>query len=143
MAFCTNCGTELQNGATFCTNCGTPAAGVQPNVVQPMVFVKPKIPGRGFGISSMVLGIIGLVYSFVFTTSIIESIEAMYDNDVFIEASLVPILMFSVLSILSVCFAPAAISRGYKNGISLSGLILGIIGLIGYVFTVITILGYI
>ena len=24
MAFCTNCGKQLKNGAGFCTNCGTP-----------------------------------------------------------------------------------------------------------------------
>jgi hypothetical protein len=29
MAFCSNCGTKLDEGAKFCPSCGTPAAGVQ------------------------------------------------------------------------------------------------------------------
>lgn len=30
----------------------------------PVVMVKPNVPGRGFGIASMILGIIGIVYGF-------------------------------------------------------------------------------
>jgi RNA polymerase subunit RPABC4/transcription elongation factor Spt4 len=30
MAFCVNCGTKLEDGATFCPSCGTPAGGVAP-----------------------------------------------------------------------------------------------------------------
>jgi hypothetical protein len=30
MAFCSNCGTQLQDGAAFCASCGSPAGGVAP-----------------------------------------------------------------------------------------------------------------
>ena len=67
MAFCGNCGATQPDNIAFCANCGAPlqqpAQPHQPMDTQPqqVMYVKPKIPGRGFGISGMVLGIIGLL----------------------------------------------------------------------------------
>jgi len=131
MAFCRQCGKEMPNEATFCNNCGMPVG-----MVQPLVYVKPKVPGRGFGISSMVLGIIGFVYSFIYSMGISSMLEEFDKSSSSAEPeSILPaIIMLSVLPILSVCFSPAAIKRGYKNGVSISGLILGVLALIGYIY---------
>lgn len=131
MAFCRQCGTEIPNEAVFCNNCGAPV-----NSVQPLVYVKPKVPGRGFGISSMVLGIIGLVYSFMFSVGMPSMIEELASESVSVgpESFLPSIIMLAVMPVLSLCFSPAAIKRGYKNGVSISGLIMGAIALIGYIY---------
>jgi len=138
MAYCKKCGTQLDNDATFCANCGTTASAVQT-----VVYVKPKVPGRGFGISSMVLGIIGLVYSFFYAIGVASLVEAVEDSiffsDASFEALLPSVVMLSALPIMSLCFAPAAFKRGYKNGVSSSGLIMGILGLIGYLYAALTI----
>ena len=140
MAFCKNCGAQLTGTERFCNNCGTPMV----SSVQEVVYVKAKVPGRGFGISSMVLGIIGLVYSVyvTFAAVVLQELVDLYDgSSEGIGVTLIPILMYSVLSILSVCFAPAAMKRGYKNGVSVSGMVMGVLGMIGYIISVITIIG--
>ena len=87
--------------------------------------VKPKTPGRGFGISSMVLGIIGLIYGFILLINAAD----------FMDTEQLPIIIiYSSLSILSLCFAPAAFKRGYRNGVSISGLFMGIIGAAFFLF---------
>lgn len=142
MSFCRNCGAEINNDVAFCGRCGTPV-----NATQPVVLMRPKTPGRGFGISSMVLGIIGLVYSVYILISAFEfaeTLDGLYYSDDYIVESFIPIiLVFSVLSILSLCFTPAAFKRGYKNGVSTSGLVMGAIGLALYVISAIIVLSYI
>ncbi len=151
MSFCQKCGTQIPAGTSFCANCGAPVAAasqpvVQP-IAQPVVMVKPKIPGRGLGISSMVLGIIGLIYGFIFAVSIPELLEDLdsiryVDFSEFFESLLPGIILMSVLSILSLCFAPAAIKRGYKNGISISGLVMGLIGVLCFAIALFSVLSY-
>ena len=138
MAFCRQCGTEIPNEAAFCNNCGAPV-----NAVPPLIYVKPKVPGRGFGISSMVLGIIGLVYSFAFAFSMPTVVnELAWDSASAGPESLLPsVIMLAVMPVLILCFSPIAIKRGYKNGISISGLIMGAIALIGYAYAAFVIIG--
>lgn len=107
----------------------------QPMYQQPM-YVKPKIPGRGFGISSLVLGIIGLVYGFIFLIDVVAMMDTWYISSL-LEEMIAPVVIFSVLSILSVSFGAAGFSRGYRNGVCKSGLVLGIIGLCMYVLSVV------
>lgn len=146
MAFCRNCGAQNADNASFCGNCG---ASLGQNIYGhnggTVIMVKPKIPGRGLGISSMVLGIIGLVYSVMFLFSIpqaIENLEYISFREPDYSSFLTPVAIFSVLSILSICFAPAAFKRGYKNGVSTSGLVMGTIGLVGYFITLLSVLSY-
>ena len=58
---CTNCGTELQPGATFCTNCGAAVTAnydYQQNAYAPAV--PTEDPGKGKGTVAMVMGIIAI-----------------------------------------------------------------------------------
>lgn len=156
MAFCTSCGAQMDDNAAFCLNCGAQKAAPapaqapvqpqqpvyqQPVYQQPMyqqpMYTKPKIPGRGFGISSMVLGIIGLVYGFVFLMDVIVMLDySWFDLEYLLEAMIAPLIIFSVLSILAVSFSAAAKNRGYRTGVMKSGLVMGIIGLCMYLLSI-------
>ena len=66
MAYCKNCGSLNNDGVLYCASCGAPMQAAHPqqpiypvnNYQQP---VPQSVPGKGLGITSMVLGIIGLV----------------------------------------------------------------------------------
>ena len=79
--FCQNCGTENPEGSAFCKGCGSalkiaPAPAAEP-VVEPVAAtpvteipndtqtnytpVPTKDPGKGFGITAMIMGILSLV----------------------------------------------------------------------------------
>lgn len=66
MAYCKNCGSLNNDGVLYCASCGAPMQAAQPqqpiypvnNYQQP---VPQSVPGKGLGITSMVLGIVGLV----------------------------------------------------------------------------------
>ncbi len=74
--FCNNCGAECSPQSTFCTNCGAALAAAAPQPT-PQTYTPPtapyatgaypynapvSVPGKGFGIAGMVLGIISLVF---------------------------------------------------------------------------------
>lgn len=125
--FCASCGSSLKENYQFCGKCGT-RVFVNRHTIRPY---NTKIPGRGFGISSMVLGIIGTFYSIYLlfgTISAINTLEALsFDTDV---SAIVPaILLFAILPLLALIFGATAIKRKYKCGISISGLVLGAVGL--------------
>ena len=84
MAYCTQCGFALEEGSKFCKNCGasvaavtTPAQAVYTEPVQqyeapvtlvgtPVVSTKDKVfgfVGMGLGIGSLVMAILGLLYT--------------------------------------------------------------------------------
>jgi uncharacterized protein (TIGR00266 family) len=44
MAFCTNCGTQLADGARFCLNCGQPTAGAQATSASGAAYYPPTPP---------------------------------------------------------------------------------------------------
>ncbi len=153
MVFCKNCGAEQKDDSAFCAQCGTkierPASApevayvpagqaqpVQPN--QTVIYAKPKVPGRGFGIAGMVLGIIGLVYGFFLLIGIIgASGSIFYRPDI---SAAIAVLIYSSLSIMGVAFGACGRKRGYINGVSASGLVMGIIGLIFYFIAIIIVL---
>ena len=126
--YCFKCGTKLEDGTYVCPACNQ----VQPlaqNVPLQYVFVKPKAPGKGCGIAGMVLGIVGLVYSFPILSLAISIFSGKTPVQVD-TASIAPMfLVFSVFSILALCLAGSGRRQGYKNGISTSGIVMGIIGL--------------
>ena len=160
MPYCRECGAQLTEQAKFCTKCGVPTGNInqeeqsqsQQNQEQssqaqqgqqhqqPVVqYVKPKIPGRGFGIASMVLGIIGLVYSMysLNTATEVAKFFGQYYGFAFIIGAIIGILIISVLSILALIFSSSARKRGYRNEVSTSGLVMGIIGVIFYFISVV------
>ena len=154
MAFCTKCGAAQNEGMVFCANCGTrleqpasadqqpnnqpyqqpPVPPFQPPFYPPqVVYVKPKVPGRGFGITAMVLGIVGLVYAVLMCFSAIHL--ANIANNLVIEyvaRYVMGVLIYSSLAILGIVFGIQAQKRGYINGVSKSGVITGIIAAIFY-----------
>lgn len=145
--FCPNCGANQADGARFCQNCGAPmiySAGVQ--APQPTyVAVRQKVPGRGMGIAAIVLGIVGVFYGFVMAiaASALSDIDRVASNmrpnvDVRVSSAfVVPIIMLASLSIMALAFGSSAVKKGYKNGISTSGIVLGIIGIALYVIALI------
>lgn len=96
-----------------------------------------KISGRRFGISSIVLGIIGLFFSFRFAylPMISHLIGTMYDYayPIYTDRFFIAIFTFIQLSILSIIFAIIAKKRNFKNITSTVGLISGILGFVGYI----------
>ena len=60
----------------------------------------------------------------------------MYYDIAFNIGAIIGILIFSVLSILALIFSGSARKRGYRNGVSTSGLVMGIIGVIFYFISV-------
>ena len=152
MAFCRNCGVQIGDTDPFCRQCGMPSvknpyAGYGGGTV---VMVKPKVPGRGFGITAMILGIIGLAFGFgymLFLPSYIELLDALgafsyTERSMVVMTLIVSVVVYMPVPVLSLCFAPVAMKRGYKNGISKSGLITGAIGLLCYLITIILLLTY-
>lgn len=114
-----------QPGVQYVYTYGQPATPGGPQIV----YVKAKTPGRGFGISSMVLGIIGLFYAF---SGISALNELMYLTQFAEEAVIdfvATLIVIGVMPLLAVIFGICGRKKGYKNGVSLSGLIMGIIGL--------------
>ena len=91
----------------------------------------------------MVLGIIGLVYS-ISSLNTATEIADVFANDyfglydvAFNIGAIIGILIFSVLSILALIFSSSARKRGYRNEVSTSGLVMGIIGVIFYFISVV------
>ena len=97
---------------------------------QPMQYVvKPARPGRGFGIASMVLGIIGIVYAVVILIEMIALAGVGVRFNGMGIAMVVATIVYAVFGILAVSFAIPARKRGYVCGVSSAGLSLGIASL--------------
>lgn len=74
---CKNCGNELREGSRFCGKCGTAVSGQEGNQPQQPVYQQPVYQqpmnrqprnpndGRGYSITALVLGICGVVLSWV------------------------------------------------------------------------------
>lgn len=159
MAFCGNCGATQPDNLAFCSNCGAPMQQPmynqpqqpmynqpqQPMYNQPVVYGKPKIPGRGFGISSMVLGIIGLVYSLSALANGVEYADSSDLSKAFMSAVdfdaglIIAIVLFASMSVMALAFGSAAKGRGYRTGVATAGVVLGVIGLIIYIISIILI----
>ena len=126
--YCFKCGAQFNEGTPVCPVCNQIQPQLQ-NFPPQYVVLKPKIPGRGKGIAGMVLGIIGLVYCLPILSAAISFINSDFLSDA-MKVSLIPsFLMISTLSILAVSLAGAGRLKGYRNGVSASGVIMGAIGL--------------
>ncbi|MCL2013864.1 MAG: zinc-ribbon domain-containing protein [Oscillospiraceae bacterium] len=145
----------------------TPPPGQQNQQYQPYaqpyvpVYTKPRRPGRGFGISSMVLGIIGMVYSSRFFFSLLTVLYSFAygsngDINIYENMQKVMVNFFDldstdniftfiftslVFAILACVFAIISRNKKYRNKISKSGLILSIISFV-FVFVFIAFAGY-
>lgn len=114
---CKNCGFDNNDQAQFCVSCGTPLEQPveqqnyqQPNYQQPNYQQQPynngynqyqqpaNVPGKGFAIASMVLGILSFL-CFPFITGL-----------------------------LGIIFGGVAKSKGYRGGMATAGIVCGVIG---------------
>ncbi len=108
---CKNCGTENQPNSKFCAGCGTPleeAQSTQNTYAQPQEptynYAAPNnmqpasVPGKGFAISGMVLGIVSF---FCFP---------------------------AITGILGIIFGALAKKKGYRGGMATAGIVCGIVG---------------
>lgn len=138
--FCANCGATLADDAAFCAACGTQSGAPaqqtqQPTYQQPVTYAKPKIPGRGFGISALVLGIIGLVFAiidfgnvstFVGTANAFGSFGSAIGRG-YAGQLIGQLTLELIIPALAIIFGICAKKRGYKNKVATSGFVLGII----------------
>lgn len=132
--FCPKCGTQLSENSIFCSSCGAQLNQQQSEPHQP-VYAKPKVPGLGLGIASMILGIIGLFPSFMylcFAIYINIFTNILGKSEITASDVLVFMLCFffcSIFSILSFLFGLVSNRKGYKGGMCMAGIITGGIGL--------------
>ena len=177
--FCTHCGASLIQITRFCPHCGSPLQAAQtsdeqhaqpqynPNqysqygypyqqaqYIPHPIYYKPKVPGRGFSISSMVLGIIAMVISFSLFASTVEAINELKNLDrvgTIISEEISQAMMsfvivssiYSILSILAISFAIGAFAKKNRCGKSISGLVLGIVSLLLFVGSIVLSVPYI
>lgn len=107
--------------------------------------VKQKTPGKGFGIASMILGIVALV-NCVFL-GLFDFSAMTVNNSGYIDNYTASVANFglsfviigfgvfiSILAVLSLAFAIVSLIKGYK-GASIVGLILGILSVLVCVFS--------
>lgn len=107
MAFCKNCGTQLDDSYKVWPNCGQPVAAqsvAQPQAAAPATVEEPKGPWKVFAILGLIFGIIGLVLSWASFGGLTISVVA---------------LVFSILGLKSKA----------KHGMAVAGLVLSIIAL--------------
>lgn len=120
--FCPNCGAQNADNVAFCASCGGKLGAEQPVVQQPVyqapvqpVYQQPvyqqkpaSVPGKGMGITGMVLGIVALVLFCYIYVSIPCAI---------------------VGAILSGVALKKAKDAGMKNGMAVAGLVCSVIAL--------------
>ena len=131
-----------QPGVQYVYTYGQPTTPGGPQIV----YVKAKTPGRGLGIASMVLGIIGLVYTFSGISSLNQMalmIQEMAEMGLEYTTSdfLGTLIVIGVMPLLALIFGCSARKKGYKNGVSMSGLIMGIIGLVLLLIEILVLIG--
>jgi len=137
--YCFKCGTKLEDGTSVCPACNQVQPQTQSSRPQDAA-AKSKLPGRGFGIAGMVLGIVGYVYSLPILSAAISMFSNKKDLDGTAVDYILAFLLFSVFSVLALVFAITGHRKGYKNGISTSGIVIGCIGLVFQVLSVILLL---
>lgn len=130
-----------------------------PGYPQNVVFVKPRIPGRGFAVAALVLGLLGFFYSLIFFTAAADIGQALPEiQEIFDEAyspyapygyaptmdarTLVCVVfgIFASMCVMAICFAIPAAKRGYRNPVQKAGLILGIVGTVLYIIGVVLVM---
>ena len=69
MINCPECNKEISNKAFVCPDCGYPLSN---NISNADFSIKKKTPGKGFGVSGLVMGILGVIYSPLTLVSALE-----------------------------------------------------------------------
>ena len=127
---CPECGKEISDKAVACPSCGYPLLKTENQPFQQpyqqlpyqqpvYLYCKPKIPGRGFGITSLIMGILGVLYAFGVLENILKT-----------KTSVIILPLVVIYSILALIFGGVSYSRGYKKGQCIAGLVLGVVSLV-------------
>ena len=134
--FCTNCGREVEESWNVCPDCGkvfketaipqthprteaqsqlTTQATSQPHRVQPYQYKYTKAVGETkYGTGALVCAILGLIFGFLYGTFLIG---------------------FPLLRIVAVILGGIGISRDDNKSMAIAGLVLGVIGLVIFLFS--------
>ncbi|MBE6728420.1 MAG: zinc ribbon domain-containing protein [Ruminococcaceae bacterium] len=164
MIYCRECGKQISDQAPMCPHCGAFRQTVPQNInpAQPVYIVKPKIPGRGFSIASLVLGIIGIYYAFydlIFLMIYPVYFEVMessfrysgYSQEVVdISGQIINMSVFLtmfiftfVLGLLAVIFGNVSHNRGCRLKKKTAGIVMGVITIVmAFILTVIGFITY-
>ena len=175
--YCTICGGALEENVSVCNHCGsdpnaTPDPKSPPVQLQPPItpvlyappqprfagypqngaYARPRVPGRGFGIVSLILGGIGAFYSLIFLASVLGIGQGLAELEQIIAFSFeasgermpldiqtllcVTFGVFTGMCVVAVCFAILAKKRGNRKVPTKLGLILGIAGIAMYLISV-------
>ena len=142
MAFCSKCGTEIQDGAKFCPSCGQPAVTAEQAQAPPVVTVKPGQSdaevNKGMAIIAYILFFIPLL-----TGDYKKSPFVKYHTN---QGTLLFFLMVAygiVQRILVAIFAAIFLSTYTLGALGVFGFITTILGLLWLVPLALLILGII
>ncbi len=136
--YCGQCGTPIAENSAFCASCGAPVPLARPLYEQPMYQQRRSVPGRGLGITSLVFGILSmlLVVGALFIAVVIAEI-AYYSGIPVDMQGLEDLTGFlgylAAYGVLAVVFGVVSRCRGYKNGISTSGVVMGVVNIVFFV----------
>jgi len=118
--FCKYCGTEVDANTNFCSSCGKKLIEVNKS--------QTSNKGKGKAISSMVLGIIAIIWAFLVAVSL-ESIPSLSKEIMLEGTNIVPAIIgaFIGLNILSLPTGITGLALGlsskYKSGMRTSGIV--------------------
>ena len=127
MAFCRYCGAAITDDSVFCTNCG-----VRNNLNVTPALERQGVPGRGQARASMILGIIGLAISVILAFLVLFYGAMDILDGQFSVVLLVYSVLLSLISITALILNLVSRSRGCKDSTGNVGLLLSLLGLLGY-----------
>ena len=122
-AYCQKCGTAFEEGREFCTKCGMPRKVIAPT----------KKKGRGFAVTSFILGIFLILVSFVMMMASLEWKPRYIYSASPVSIFLSPTILFLALSAV---FGLISFLR-HRRKLALTGLALSAISVI---FTIVSII---
>ncbi len=120
---CTACNAELSADAKFCTSCGAKIEALPP--------VRDHNPGIGLGVTSFVLGLLGLLIAIIMYCVCICAVWITFGISYIFSFFVQGILVFMSVAALILGIIAIYVSRrkGFKNGLGVSGIVLGATGI--------------
>lgn len=153
LMICPECGKQVSNMAIQCPNCGYPIrqqSSPQPSCPLPPVYMppmyaqpplssaygSPKIPGRGFAIAGLALGIIGTVFTPAALLTVCSMFGVFYDDLEWIDVLALPVEI-AIFGILALVFGLIARKRGDKSGQSTAAIALSCLPIISLIVSIV------